>query len=756
MGVIDFKTAYDSAMQAGELIDGSNVLKVIADNGDEIGETALKVVQGGNGSASEVWEMVKTVGAQAVAAGVAFMTISLPTAFAAIAPCLGVAAGVSIYELFSGDTDFHNRLLNALADEGKTVNGKVLAFFNGDNIFFDRDTIEIFKNELLAAGVFSNNVNELPSDAEISLPIGNVLQGAVSPSSGIHIGTYNGNDYTILAAEGYSFSNIRVIYATVNGVKYLIYASADSFSHIAPWSDAIQGWLHPLVTSAPYTWHDKTVYWAYHQNDGLSLPNGTIQTGIDLTTIVKQIAWAIVHNLVNTDSPYLQPGAVYPDEDPFPLRYPEWYPLNYPEGAPNDLPEVYPAKYPDVDPVPLPKQEPAQNPDPEDVPEAYPVIIPDLPLPYPNLDPSPDPNPNPKPYPYIEPTPDPDPVPTPDPIPDPEPTPNPKPIDPDPIDPNPTPDPSPTPIPIPLPDTVSSNKLFTVYNPTSAQLDALGGYLWDSNLMEVIKKIWQNPLDGIISLIQVYATPTTGGAHNIILGYLDSGVSAAVVTSQFVTVDCGSVQLKENKKNATDYSPFTSLHLYLPFVGIVELDVDECMKSTINVSYKVDMYTGTCLALVKITRSKDLPNGGVLYTFNGNCSQQLPLTSGSATGLLSGLLGAVGAGLTVASGGGLGLVAGVALAGQSLNSEMLHVSHSGNISANAGIMGSKKPYLIIGRSHGYDANGYYGFYGYPANKTINLGNTNGFVKVKDCHLQTSASDLERGEIETMLANGVIL
>lgn len=152
----------------------------------------------------------------------------------------------------------------------------------------------------------------------------------------------------------------------------------------------------------------------------------------------------------------------------------------------------------------------------------------------------------------------------------------------------------------------------------------------------------------------------------------------------------------------------------------------------------------------------DMPNGCILYTFNGNCSQQLPLTSGSASGLLSGLLGAVGAGLSVASGGGLGLVAGATMIGNSLNHEMLHVSHSGNISANSGIMGNKKPYIIIGRTHGYDANGYKSFYGYPANDTVYLNNVSGFTRVKHIHLQTSATDPEYDEIIKYLTEGVIL
>ena len=437
----------------------------------------------------------------------------------------------------------------------------------------------------------------------------------------------------------------------------------------------------------------------------------------------------------------LQDDAKLPDGRPIPQIYPGWLPWEYPVTVPStDLPTVYPVKYPGIAPDPYPTQEPAQDPQPEPAPDIVPAITPSFPLP----EPSPEPQPTP--------TPDPDPQPEPDPIPEPiEPTPQP-----DPINPNPDPTPSPA-VPVaPLPSTVSSNKLFTVYNPSASELNALGAYLWDSSIIASIRDIWQNPLDGIISLIQVYATPSTSGSHNIILGFLDSGVSANVVSTQFVTVDCGSVSIPENKFNATDYAPYTSLHLYLPFIGIVELDTNECMNSTINVKYEIDVYTGTCLATVSVTRTEDMPNSPILYTYSGNCSQQIPLTSGNATGMLTALIGGITAGLSVASGGGLGVVAGAAIAGQSLTHEMFHVSHSGNISANAGIMGQKKPYLIIGRRHGYDANNYSSLYGFPANKTIVLGNHSGYVKVKHCFLKTSATQPEHDEIMALLRNGVIL
>jgi hypothetical protein len=368
------------------------------------------------------------------------------------------------------------------------------------------------------------------------------------------------------------------------------------------------------------------------------------------------------------------------------------------------------------------------------------------------IDNSPQPEPNPDPYPHPVPNPDPDPQPEPDPIPEPEP----EPTDENPIDPNPSPTPSPI-LPIPtMPDTVPANAMFTVYAPTLSQVNSFGGWLWDSNILEQIKRIWQDPLNGIITFMKVYATPTTGGSDTIKVGVLDSGVSSAVVTSQFVTIECGSINVAEKFYNATDYTPFVSLHLYLPFVGIVELDTDEFMNGTITVTYHVDVYTGTCLAEVKSTRSPDMPNPTIVYTFSGNASQQLPLTSAEFSGALSSLVSAVGGGLAIASGGGLGLLAGASGLAHAVSHEMVHVAHSGSLSANAGIMGSRTPYIIITRHRPYDANGYNTIWGYPSNKTVYLNNCTGLVRVKDMQLETGATRGENDEILELLKNGVIM
>ena len=755
--IIDFSDALKGAIEYGQYVDGSTVRQIVSDNGTEIGKGVYEVVSGGNGNAQGVWKTVVATAQGFLTTGLSYLAISLPTAFAALAPCLGVAAGVKLYEITSGDEEFSDRLLEALRDEGKTLGNKILAFFNGENLYFDKATIETVKDVMIDAGVFEfgERTSDLDFGVTYPIPIGNACQVIMHDNDlgDLVYAAWGGQCVTLNRQSNRVFKIVAA-----SGVAGAVTGSTQRVN----WNG--------LPLDNTYTYDDKTVY---YRTLTLRLGVGEFVSAVpvaqpenvDLSS--SQLAWAMIYGTGTDPTTQLQPDAKYPSDEEFPLTYPEWYPLNYPDGQTEDFPEVFPAKYPEIDPNEQPNQKQAQDPDPED-PNEFPIIIPDFDIPNPNVNPDPveDEDYDPDYDPEYDPDDDEDPT-TPDPDPDenveqdedekfdnPDPD---VPDEPDPVDPN-TGDDVITPVipPITLPDTVSSNKLFTVYNPSMAQLNALGAYLWDSSLMETIKKIWQNPLDGVISLIQVYATPVTGGSSNIILGYLDSGVSAPVVSSQFVSVDCGSVTLAEKKKNATDYSPYTALSIYLPFIGITELDVDECMGATINVTYKIDVYTGTCLALVKITRAKDLKNGGILYTYNGNCSQQLPLTSGDATGVLSSLIGAVGSGLAIASGGGLGLVAGANLIGNSINHEMLHVSHSGNISANAGIMGDKNPYLIISRVHSYDANAYNTYYGYPANKTVYLANCNGFIKVKDVHLQTSATDIERTEIEKLLHEGIIL
>lgn len=301
--------------------------------------------------------------------------------------------------------------------------------------------------------------------------------------------------------------------------------------------------------------------------------------------------------------------------------------------------------------------------------------------------------------------------------------------------------------------TGSANALYTVYNPTQSELNSFGGWLWSENFVDQLLKMFNDPMQAIIGLHKVFATPEISGTGTIKVGYLDSKVSSKIVGNQYVTVDCGEISLPEYFGNVFDYSPYTNIDIFLPFIGIEHLNTGDVMRSKIRVIYHVDVITGACIAEVNVTR--DLA-GGVIYTYSGNCAVQYPLSSGSYMGILSSIVSiAGGVAGTIASGGALAPLAIGAVRG--VSSAHTNVERSGSFSGNAGAMASKIPYLIITRPQPYMAQNFEQFTGYPANQYVKLGECSGFVQVNRCHLDgINAMKEELVEIENILKEGIII
>ena len=316
-----------------------------------------------------------------------------------------------------------------------------------------------------------------------------------------------------------------------------------------------------------------------------------------------------------------------------------------------------------------------------------------------------------------------------------------------------------TPTPTPPVITGAGSDLIAIYNPTKAQLQAFNQFLWslDPTNLTNWKKVFANPIDAVIALQMIYVTPITGENRYIKCGYIETDVSSKIVTNQYVDIDCGLVHLGEYFHNIWDYVA-TRVELYLPFIGIVPLHVGDVMESDIRVRYRVDVYTGTCLAQVIVLKGNSL---ATLYTYTGNCAVQLPVTSGQFAALWGALIAAGATAVTAGLGGaGLGaaLGAGAKMGGKSLlHSGGASMQRSGGLGANAGAMGIRTPYLIINRNVPLDAHLYQTQYGFPANKTVVLGNMNGYTRVKDIHLAgIPCTDDELEMIERLLKDGVII
>lgn len=737
----------------------ANGVTGISNTWTEIHKTAVTVTQdlidsgrplleGGDTSSLNVGDTITRV-APSVASGVGGLagtgvglTALGPVAGPAIAAGLGVLWGNALYEL---NPTFWTGVADALTTAGKMFGDKVLTFFNSKGeSFYDEETINIIKDRLIQEGYLSDgeplykNWNYTGDRSKFDNPNARVTTGVLISNRGSYTVTMAAKDHGVLSTGNGSSVFIRP-YARSNPVTNIDYSN-DIPSQVN------------TTKQGPYYTHNNTQFYVGPSYSVLSnqleiIPEGSIGSIADIGTIIFDGSVSPDQALVPIAKtlPYV-PNGTAPDGSPSP----QVTPVDTSKTSPLQNPVTTSSSNPQADPYPY--YDPRVSPHGQSQTQTDVEVLPVNPYPDPNpqTDPSPNPDPNPTDLPNE--------------------TDQPEELDPTPIGPtNPPLNPDiPNPPAPPSPPTGSGGDdgngdtgttidptpllpppmegLGNIYNPSSAAMHALAQYMWSSTTIEDIKKLFQNPTDGIISYMKLYVTPHTGGAANICLGYLDSQVSAPLVTSQIKEVNCGTVNIPLNYGNATDYPPYTSAQAYLPFIGIVQLNPYDIVDSDVNIKYRVDCYTGACVAQIKCSR---YDMDAKLYEFSGNCAQQLPLTSGSFVQAVGNTIaGAVMGGIT---GGPIGAAIG---AGAALIHSNVEVGRSGNLSANAGILGSRKPYIILTRPLAVDAASYPSYYGYPANKTVYLSNCSGFIKVKDIILHCSCTDEERDEILTLLKSGV--
>lgn len=312
--------------------------------------------------------------------------------------------------------------------------------------------------------------------------------------------------------------------------------------------------------------------------------------------------------------------------------------------------------------------------------------------------------------------------------------------------------------PVPVPDIPTTSAVDTgfisLYNPSITQLKALATYLWSPNGLDLdaFKKIFSDAMSAILGLSLIPLAPGAGTVESVVLGNINTGVNMPRISSQFIKYNCGSLTIEEYWGGYLDYSPYTSAEIYLPFIGVKPLSIDDIMGKTISVWYLIDVLSGGCVACIDCA-------GSVLYQFIGQCACSIPVTGRDFSNVVNGVLGAIGSGLSGFSKGGIsgGVLGAVGSLAGNVTSMKPHVEKSGNMGGMGGMLGVKTPYIILTRPRQALPANQNIFTGYPSYITMPLGECSGFTVVQDVHLAGfSATDEEKTEIERLLKEGVIL
>lgn len=321
-----------------------------------------------------------------------------------------------------------------------------------------------------------------------------------------------------------------------------------------------------------------------------------------------------------------------------------------------------------------------------------------------------------------------------------------------------------TPVP-PLPSISAVDTGFiTLYNPRMVELQSLASYMW-SGLFDIdsFRKIMANPMDTIIGLSIVPVNVPAGAAQVVTVGNISTGISLTKAAAQYVEVNCGTVSISELRHSYLDYSPYTKISLMLPYIGSVDLDIDQLYSKNggnLGIVYHVDILSGACIAFVTI-------GGDVIGQYAGQCAVSIPVTGNDFTqtimalgtlvakGFATGVTGGLSAPLTAASVGGA--VTAAANTAVNVASSKPTFQRSGSISGGNGLLSIQKPFVILERPRLCTPGRQNSFTGYPAYITYTLSALSGFTQVQDVHLNDiPATDGELREILQLLREGVIL
>ena len=299
-------------------------------------------------------------------------------------------------------------------------------------------------------------------------------------------------------------------------------------------------------------------------------------------------------------------------------------------------------------------------------------------------------------------------------------------------------------------------------------LKDLASFLWSDDFVENLSKFFNDPrqiIQGIV-ISDVLPLDYDTSPSTIKAGGISTGVSGNRLNKQFERYDMGRLTLDkrlktDNKKGGIyfDYSPFTALKIYLPYCGEHQLNPDDCIGNTLELSYTVDHLSGVCCAHLTIKGSEDECH----YNFTGQMGVQIPLSSEDYGGFYRALLSAgaaVGGALATTAAGGMTAPLAVGSAANAISNianmgrDVSYTSGGGSIS---GELSSEYPYITIEEPDPFMATNQKHYTGYPCFSTYKLKEMSGYTKVMAIHLDgLSCTESEREIIRAQLSKGVII
>lgn len=253
-------------------------------------------------------------------------------------------------------------------------------------------------------------------------------------------------------------------------------------------------------------------------------------------------------------------------------------------------------------------------------------------------------------------------------------------------------------------DPTSELAFVNVYNPTQKQLvDAANALFMNFSTGQIV-----DTSKYIVAIHKVFVPVSTDEAlQPIKFGSYNTQVNSKVVNLRTAHVSCGKVTVPELHHNALDYSPYTTVRIWLPFLGFFDLSIDELSNKEVELTYTIDLVNGKALAEI----SND---DGVIYRFVGTAYEREPYHTESLN-----------------------------------NVSTVYINGAYN-------MADYTPYLLVERPINLTPSNN-DLEGLPTYKEVTIGDMTGYVKCRKVFAKDMiATEAEKNEIETLLCGGVLV
>lgn len=241
-----------------------------------------------------------------------------------------------------------------------------------------------------------------------------------------------------------------------------------------------------------------------------------------------------------------------------------------------------------------------------------------------------------------------------------------------------------------------------IYPMNQNQVHNLFMNLWNSSLASGIQnKLYSDPYQAIISLRWYYGIQEditlADSLANVTIGdyQLNGSAGAPALTArpsiyEFAEHDCGTIDVPATHNNFVDYSPYTQLEMYIPYVGFIQLDPNDCMGRQLNLKYSINLVTGGAIATVYVGSA-----GNWRVTAQASCvyGMDIPVQANARESITQSLLSLVSSGVGGMAAGPAGALIGGAA------SEFVTGGHptqrSAGVTDESGSLTDFTPFLLI-------------------------------------------------------------